>query len=144
LAAVDLDGDGDLDLAMVDSHDFPLDDHGRRWATFASVLLNHGDGTFAPCVDYSIGARPGALVAADLNGDGKPDLAVPSQRRDVVSVLLNRGDGTFASKIDFPVGREPKGIAAADLDGDGRIDLVVGNTKWKESSLSLLFNTGGR
>ena len=41
-----------------------------------SVLLNNGDGTFAAKVDYPAGTGPLAVAAADLNGDGKPDLAV--------------------------------------------------------------------
>ncbi len=41
-----------------------------------SVLLNQGNGTFAPKVDYPTDTGPAWVVVADLNGDGKPDLAV--------------------------------------------------------------------
>ena len=41
-------------------------------------------------------------IAADLNGDGKVDLA--GSNANVVSVMLGNGDGTFGAKTDFPVG----------------------------------------
>ena len=50
-------------------------------ATRVSVLLNNGDGTFAARVDYPTGTAPASVAAADLNGDGKPDLAVANARR---------------------------------------------------------------
>jgi hypothetical protein len=53
-----------------------------------SVLFNNGDGTFAPAVDYLAGTSPQAVVAVDLNGDGKPDLAV-ANGGSTVSVLLD-------------------------------------------------------
>jgi hypothetical protein len=40
------------------------------------VLLNNGNGTFAAKVSYPAGTWPEAVAAADLNGDGKPDLVV--------------------------------------------------------------------
>ena len=67
------------------------------------------------------------MAAADLNGDGKPDLAVANSGGDTVSVLLNNGDGTFAAKVDYPTGTRPLSVAAADLNGDGKPDLAVAN-----------------
>ena len=54
-----------------------------------SVLLNQGNGTFAAPVRYAAGLRPVSVAAADLNGDGRPDLAVANSRSANVSVLLN-------------------------------------------------------
>jgi hypothetical protein len=53
-----------------------------------SVLLNLGNGTFAAAVNYAAGSGPYSVTAADLNGDGKPDLAVANSGGNV-SVLLN-------------------------------------------------------
>jgi hypothetical protein len=54
-----------------------------------SVLLNNGNGTFAPKVDYATGRGPSSVAAADLNTDGRPDLAVVNNTTNSVSVLLN-------------------------------------------------------
>ena len=47
----DLNGDGDLDLAVANKGVYPYDSNGR-----ISILLNNGDGTFQPAVDYDRGA----------------------------------------------------------------------------------------
>jgi hypothetical protein len=61
----------------------------------------------------------------DLNGDGKPDLAV-SNSGDL-SVLFNRGDGTLLAPVGFSTGTSPTWVAIGDLNGDGKADLAVTN-----------------
>jgi hypothetical protein len=139
VAAADLNGDGWPDLAVANSK-----------SSTVSVLLGQGDGTFAPKVDYpaSAGADPqtNAVVAADLNGDGRPDLAVTGQGSNTVSVLLNHGDGTFAPALDYPVGSAPAAVAAADLNGDGKVDLAVASSTavppYDGHTVSVLLNHG--
>ena len=55
-----------------------------------NTSLNQGNGVFATAVDYPAGATPTSVLAADLDGDGKPDLAVANTSGDTVSVLLTR------------------------------------------------------
>ncbi len=99
-----------------------------------SVLLGNGDGTFPPAASYPTGGQYARSVAvADVNGDGKPDLAVanlfgiwPDQR--AVGVLSGNGDGTFQPAVIFDSGaNETFCVAARDLNKDGRPDLVVVN-----------------
>ena len=55
---------------------------------------------FAPPKNYPVGINPKAVVIADFNGDGKPDIVANSGDPAIgdpgnVSILLNNGDGTF-------------------------------------------------
>jgi hypothetical protein len=57
-----------------------------------TVLRGNGNGTFQAPVTYLSdfnGTQPDALVVADFNGDGKPDLAVSNSIAATISVLLN-------------------------------------------------------
>jgi hypothetical protein len=67
---------------------------------------------FLEAPQYSIGLLPGAVVAADFNGDGKDDLAVANFCADnrscgntdepsSISILLGNGDGTFKDHVDY-------------------------------------------
>jgi hypothetical protein len=78
-------------------------------------------------------------IAADLNEDGKPDLA--GAGANAVSVMLGNGDGTFRAKTDFPVGAQAQAVAAGDFNSDGKIDLVV-TLNSPQLSLALLIGTG--
>jgi hypothetical protein len=91
-----------------------------------SVLLGRGDGTFETQKRYYVGLGPSAIVAADLNGDAKLDLATTAGY-DEVSVLLGNGDGTYQLEQRFRVGAAPSGLIATDLNGDGRVDLATVN-----------------
>ena len=68
---------------------------------------------------------PQAMAVADLNGDGKVDLAVGGGVPQGVTVLLGKGDGTFATGGSYFGYHAPKSVAAADLNRDGKIDLVL-------------------
>ncbi len=116
IAAGDFNGDGIPDLATLSSFS------GSN--TF-SILLGNGDGTFQTHVDYATGNEPVSLTVADLNGDGKLDLAISEYTDNTVSVMLGNGDGTFEPKQDFAVGSGPGGILAADFNGDGRMDIAT-------------------
>jgi VCBS repeat protein len=90
------------------------------------------------------GTLHSSVAASDLNGDGKPDLAVVNGSEDTVSVLISNGNGTFAAKVDYPTGLNPYAVAAADLNGDGKPDLAVANAGANAggNTLGVLLNTG--
>jgi len=125
--AADLDGDGDLDLAVAAGTDM------------VAILLNSGDGTFAPHTLYPAGhGWPWSVFAADLDGDGDLDLATANRTSNDVSISLNNGDGSFASQTPYSVANEPVSVFAADLDGDGDLDLAVANQS--SNNVSVLLN----
>jgi hypothetical protein len=71
-----------------------------------------------------------AMVAADVNNDGKADLIVA--RRDQVAgyVFLGLGNGHFSAPLSWegsPGTETPTVLAVADINGDGKLDIVTGN-----------------
>jgi hypothetical protein len=97
-----------------------------------SILLNLGDNTFAPAISYATGPGPTSVVAADFNGDGKPDLAITDSQLSPrlepsgsITVLLNRGDGTFQTGVKYETGPNPMALVTGDFNNDGKLDLAV-------------------
>jgi hypothetical protein len=132
VALGDLNGDGKADLAVANRGSY----NGSEWVGGdVAVLLNMGGGTFV-AANYPAGASPVSVAMADLNGDGKADLAVASGTG--VSVLLNSGNGTFGAPANYGSGTNPFSVAAGDLNGDGKIDLAVGSA----DRASVLLNLG--
>ncbi|HSY38214.1 MAG TPA: VCBS repeat-containing protein, partial [Polyangia bacterium] len=117
----DFNGDGLLDVAGINwgSYDDGLD-----------ILLQTAAGTLAPPVTYHA-PHDGwdALVAGDVNGDGRTDLVVMSGQGLVpnLSVVLQNADGTMAPSAPYSlVGNVlAQGIALGDTNGDGLSDIVV-------------------
>ena len=73
-----------------------------------------------------------ALVAADVNGDGYPDLLVQTLQTVSggsslypITVYLSNGDGTFTVGATLLSGTATEAFTADDINGDGKIDLVV-------------------
>lgn len=136
VAIGDLNGDGKQDLVVAD--------FGSA-AVGPEVLLGNGDGTFQAGVAYA--TDPGganSVAIADVNGDAKPDLVVPTDSTNAVSVLLGNGDGTFKPYLAYAVGSTPWSVAIADLNRDGSPDLVVANSNLggASGSVSVLAGNG--
>jgi predicted NUDIX family NTP pyrophosphohydrolase len=139
VAIGDLNGDRKPDLATANNAY-----NGKT----VSVLINRGDGSFAPRHNYATGAGPVSVAIGDLNGDRKPDLATANNAANTVSVLTNRGDGTFQAKRDYATGRGSWSVAIGDLNGDGKPELAVANADPETLSASantvtVLANRGG-
>jgi hypothetical protein len=139
VAIADLNGDGKPDLATANVV-VAGDDFGT-----VSVLMGNGDGTFGSKNDFGTGLYPYSVAIADLNADGKPDLAVANANSNTISVLLGNGNGTFGTKSDYGTASGPRSVAIADLDGDGRRDLAVANSGSDPDyagTVSVLLNVG--
>src|SRR6266478_19222 len=81
--------------------------------------------TFQAAQTFAVGTTPWSVTIADLNGDGKQDLAVANNGSNSVSALLGNGDGTFQAAQNFAAGLNPASVAAGDFNGDGKLDLAV-------------------
>jgi uncharacterized protein (TIGR03437 family) len=124
MAAADLNGDGKVDLVVANQSAGGAD-------ASLTFLAGNGDGTFqAPATIADLGTdTPVSVLAADLNGDGKPDLAAAftGGAIGVVKVFFGNGDGTFQFPASYPAGPRPTYLAAGDFNNDGRLDLVTAN-----------------
>jgi hypothetical protein len=100
--------------------------------------------SFAGTTSYATGKSPAEVAIGDLNGDGKPDLAIANQDGGTVSVLPNRGDGSFQAKRGYATGRHPLSVAIGDLNGDRKPDLAIANTRGlsRPGTVSVLLNRG--
>lgn len=124
VAIADVDGDGRRDLVV-----------GNAGTTTLSVLFNTtAPGAtlpvFATQQAIDVGNKPEFVAAGDLNGDGRPDLAVASAVGNFTTVLFNTtlpasAAAAFSAIPPFATGIAPSYVAIADLNGDGRSDLAV-------------------
>lgn len=88
-----------------------------------SILLNNGDGSFAPAVNYEGGAL--AVVVEDFDRDGNADVA-SSNGGCCVSVRLGNGDGTLQPQVGYSGSGAGVGtLKAADVDGVNGVDLFM-------------------
>ncbi|QDU66484.1 FG-GAP repeat domain-containing protein [Engelhardtia mirabilis] len=146
LVLADLDGDGDVDVAVSE-----YGNNGEK--TTVGLYRNQGDGSFTGPFPIPVGAGLQGLVAADLDGDGDQDLAVCrhgtlASPQNSIAVLLNQGAGSFSSTVTYlaadpsslvGLSISPWRIEAGDMDGDGDTDLVVACSRQR---LSVLLNSG--
>ncbi len=86
------------------------------------------------------GHGPGAVAAADLDGDRHLDLVVANALDDSVQVFLGNGDGTFQAPLAYSLGAaSPTALAVADL-GNGHLDIVTANSN--TGTVSVLLGNG--
>src|SRR5207244_3596310 len=108
-----------------------------------TVFRGRGDGAFCGSANYAAnGQGPIEVVAADLDGDGKPELLTANYGSWDVSVLLGLGKGEFQSGVAYPVvsGAHSYALAVTELNGDGKPDVVAANSG--QSSISALYGNG--
>jgi len=132
VAALDFDGDGRLDLLACEQYYSP------KVKTGPALYRNKGDHTFeqvSEAAGLPVGLGGLGVAAADVNGDGWPDVFLTSGAGEH-RLLLNDGKGKFR---EAPGTREvfrwkltgaedaPAGVCIADLNRDGLPDIVIGH-----------------
>lgn len=137
VALGDVNGDSFLDLVVTATKKPAI-----------TIFAGDGRGGFAsaPKPVIPLESPPGEMLLADLNRDGKLDLAVASHDSYGIVVLLNDGRGEFAAAPGSPflsaVGTTPHnhGLRAADVDEDGHLDLVT--VQSEEGTVGVLLGDG--
>jgi hypothetical protein len=137
IACADFDGDGKLDLVGAGFGSVTAENTNRaivfrnltpQGATVAIFESPVGFGAH-PASAFS---RPETVVAADFNGDGRPDIALGNTNTADVTVLFNTTPVgstvlSFSSPVAFTTLEPASDIALLDIDGDGRLDIVTTN-----------------
>jgi hypothetical protein len=167
LVVVDVNNDGKPDVIIANANNPGT----LTVMTNTGFINNSGNAyTFVLASSPAVGAYPNALVAADINGDGKMDLisanwgvttnTVTDLRGPLgygtLTVLTNSGNsGIFTNVATFSTGPGPNAVIASDVNFDGKLDLITANytsftntgsvigTNWygHGNSLSILLNT---
>jgi len=137
VTAADVNGDGKPDLISANAGSLG---NGNT----LTVLTNNGSGGFVLASSPVVGGGPISVVAADVNGDGKPDLISANYgslgNGNTLTVLTNNGNGGFVLASSPGVGSNPFSVCAADVNGDGKVDLIC--AKKLSSTLIVFTNIG--
>lgn len=136
LRVADLDGDRSPDLAgKTTVFEWPPPDR-------IFLLLNNGQGEFSDPRGIPVEEGHVSFLPADLDGDGRVDLAMAGPADGEVTVLWNGGTASFDSRLTLPVGRRVGHLESGDLDGDGDLDLA--GPWFPAGQLLIIRNEGGR
>ncbi len=128
LSAADFDRDGDLDIVVAA-------------ATGLLFFDNQCGGKFVHKVTVPVGMSLRSLAIADLDDDGKPDIAVVDPAFAAVAIVQNKGCWDFAVTQRLKLDGEPIFIVALDGNRDGKVDLAV--AEYSGNWVSILLNLGG-
>lgn len=136
LKLVDVDGDGHLDVvgsAVWFNTGGP--GYGLEGGYLVSVLKGDGKGNLGLAHTYRGGSGESSLIAADFNGDQKPEILTVNSMENTVSLFTNDGSGNYDGPQGETIGYSPYGpvnapnpqapMLIADLNGDGKPDIYL-------------------
>ena len=138
VAIGDINGDGRNDLAVA------YERYGSVYVHINSTVdpaaINFGETS-----SFYTGTGSNCVAIGDLNGDGKPDLAVSNFGDNAIAVLRNNyaygnlNSSSFGNVYSIATGSSPFFVIIGDADGDGKPDLISANPG--SNTLSVVHNT---
>jgi len=108
----------------------------RSYSENLGVLISNGNGTFQSIASLGITTTYSVIATADVNRDGKADIAASTYYGET-NIYLGNGNGTFQNPTATYTG--PYGAAALffeDLNGDGFLDLITSSSYYGLSFLN--------
>ena len=144
IQAADIEGKGYLDLVV------PYASNGTTVTTGLLIFKGNGDGTFQAPMSIPT-TDPISFTVGDLNGDGKPDIAI--MESSGLNILLNKGDGTLEAPAVYPAfstGNSANALlplsqqlAVGDFSGDGKADLAVSAKDASSNPIVAIYQNAG-
>ncbi len=128
IIAADLDGDMDIDLAVILRDNLAI-----------QIMTNNGTGVFSMGGTAPVGNRARGMTSGDYDGDLDIDLAVANRDDNTATILTNNGAGIF-SATTLVIGGEPRAVTFVDIDGNVDLDFAVTNND--DRNVALFTNTG--
>jgi hypothetical protein len=134
LAALDVDGDGYLDVAAA--------------ADTGLICYGNGQGAFRSCGSFLLPSQISDFAVGDVNGDGAEDLLVSSILQARLSIYINVGAARLdpSRTVDLPDlwsgannAWNANGVVVGDFNGDGRNDVAVTRTQNKPTGIWMLY-----
>jgi flagellin len=122
ILALDIDGDGDLDIARAA--------HANGLQPWIALSLNDGTGVFSDAGAINGGQGVFSLATADFNEDGDPDIVSANFNSNELVLNLGASGGTFTRSV-IPVtgggnsGSIGRTVQVGDFNGDSNIDIVA-------------------
>jgi large repetitive protein len=127
IMAADFNNDKKIDIVVANNQT-------KNISVFKNISTP-GNINFDAKVDYTIPDFPRGITAADLDGDGKIDIAV-GNNGSTASISLFKNNSTadsikFLPKVDISKTNTPTDVFATDVNNDGVLDLIVSNSSKK-------------
>ena len=154
MAIADYNNDGKLDIyiGFPGERDFSAGPAPTKKFTVShGLFLNRGDFKFLDQTDKlenSAGGRiaPHGAMASDMDADGKTDLVIMDDQKNLSPIYRNNGDGTFQiqnAEMKIMNHGYGMGIAAGDFNQDGRQDYIMSNATFdSQGRLLVPFKNG--
>jgi hypothetical protein len=124
IAAQDFDGDGKLDIAVLDGTNYKMYIH--RNTTTNGII------SFAAPVIFTTGSQPLKIIVQDIDGDSKKDIIISYYLSSNISIYRNNSTGVssidFDPRINIATPYGAGSMATGDLDMDDKPDIVVADT----------------
>lgn len=135
VAVGDVNGDNNLDLAIVNSPTITAESKGKDGLT---ILTGNGSGNFLKLKSspFKTGKSPGRVAIGDISGNGINDIVVTNYNDKSISMFYMDKSGVAESQI-IEVGNRPDGVAIYDMNRDGKNDIIISN--YDDNNIMILF-----